>query len=126
VTVELATLTSESSLPVNGTESEPNAPTPTLADSRLFFSAKRSWTAFTKAIVRALGDPVACADDVELDLDVRFTAGWKLLRPRTWSAGGDADHVALAEQRAAALPRRPGLRGRQRFARRWCSESNDS
>ena len=91
MTVELATLTSESSLPVNGTESEPNAPTPTLADSRLFFSAKRSWTAFTQGDRPDTGEPVARADDVELDLDVRFRGRLEALASAHLVRGGGAD-----------------------------------
>jgi hypothetical protein len=39
VTVLLATFTSESSLLPNGSDTEPSAPTPTLAEVGLFFSA---------------------------------------------------------------------------------------
>ena len=84
--VALATFTSDSSLPVNGSESEPNGETPTLAELLLFFSVKFSCTALTKAIVRRPRSPRLAQTTVNSTSACASGAGWKILRPRTCSA----------------------------------------
>ena len=104
--VSLETFTIASSLDVNGSDSDPIAPTPTLAELLLFFSAYRSCSALTNAIDLLSAAPIGHAGGVELDLHVRRHFGLEVLAPVHVLGVGPEDHEALAQQARAAPPRR--------------------
>ena len=84
--VSLPTLTSESELEENGTDSEPIAPTPTLAEVLLLRSAKRSSVPLTKtSVLRPLLPSAAQTTRMSSSMCIS-RLGWKLLRPLTNSA----------------------------------------